>query len=262
MRYNVPADTEAALEVPIGTNERLRGTIASAGLRPSELAEAVGVDPKTIERWITKGRMPHRVHRMAVARRLDVDEGYLWPELLTTPATQSASMAELLQLHPARSAVPTDLWRQLITSAREAMDLLVYAGTFLFEQHDLTAAIRDRAAQGVRVRILLGDETTPAVRLRAEEEGTVGGLEGRIQLHRRYLRDVLGLPGVELRNHGTTLYNSIYRFDQDLLVNSHAYGAPAAQSPVLHLKRVPGGRLWDHYMRSFEEVWKIAEPVG
>ena len=70
------------------------------------------------------------------------------------------------------------------------------------------------------------------------------------------------MPGVELRTHATTLYNSIYRFDQDLLVNGHAFGAPAAQSPVLHLRRVPGGRVWDHYMRSFEEVWKIADLVG
>ena len=70
------------------------------------------------------------------------------------------------------------------------------------------------------------------------------------------------MPGIELRTHATTLYNSIYRFDQDLLVNGHAFGAPAAQSPVLHLRRVPGGRAWDHYMRSFEEVWKIADLVG
>ena len=246
----------------MGNNERLRGSIASTGLRPAELAEAVGVDAKTVERWITKGRLPHRTHRMAVARRLDVDEAYLWPQVLTAPTTQSASVAELLELHPSRSAVPHDLWHQLITGTREALDVLVYAGTFLFEQHDLVGTIRDRAEQGVRVRILLGDETAPTVRLRAEEEGTVGGLEGRIQLHRRYLRDVLGMPGIELRTHGTTLYNSIYRFDQDLLVNGHAFGAPAAQSPVLHLRRVPGGRMWDHYMRSFEEVWKIADPVS
>jgi len=246
----------------VATNERLRGSIASAGLRPADLAEAVGVDAKTVERWITKGRMPHRMHRLAVAHGLDVDEVYLWPDVLTAPATQSASAAELLELHPSRSAVPADLWRQLIVSTREALDVLVYAGTFLFEQHDLTTAIREKAAAGVRVRILLGDETAPAVKLRAEEEGTAGGLEGRIQLHRRYLRDVVGLSGVELRNHGTTLYNSIYRFDQDLLINGHAFGAPAAQSPVMHLRRVPGGRMWDHYMRSFEEVWKIADRVG
>src|SRR6185312_11848298 len=58
----------------------------------------------------------------------------------------------------------------------------------------------------------------------------------------------------------TTLYNSLYRFDQDMLVNGHAYGAPANESPVLHLRRVPGGRMWDHYMRSLEEVWAVASP--
>lgn len=245
----------------MSTNERLRGSIASAGLRVADVAESVAVDPKTVERWITKGRLPHRTHRLAVARALGVDEAYIWPQVLDEPATRSASVAELLELHPSRSAVPHDLWRQLVTGTREAMDVLVYAGSFLFEQLDLIATVRAKAAQGVRFRFLLGDETSAAVRLRAEEEGTCGGLEGRIQLHRRYLAEVAGLPGVEVRVHGTTLYNSLYRFDQDLLVNGHAYAAPAGQSPVLHLRRVPGGRMWDQYMRSFEEVWKIAEPT-
>lgn len=237
------------------TNQRLRGSIVSAGMRPADLAEHVGVDAKTVERWITKGRLPHRTHRVAVAGALSVDEAYIWPEVLDSPATQSASVAELLEMHPTRASIPHDTWTQLITNAREAIDILVYAGSFLFEQYDFTAVIREKAAAGVRVRILLGDETSPAVALRAEEEGTTGGLQGRIQLHRRYLRDVEDVRGVEVRTHATTLYNSLFRFDQDLLVNGHAWGAPAGQSPVLHLRRVPGGRTWDHYMRSFEAVW-------
>jgi hypothetical protein len=67
---------------------------------------------------------------------------------------------------------------------------------------------------------------------------------------------------VEVRFHATTLYNSIYRFDNDLLVNAHVYGAPAAHSPVLHLRRLPGGRLVDHYQASFERVWEQAHPDG
>ncbi len=246
----------------MATNQRLRGSIASAGLRPVDLAESVRVDGKTVERWITKGRLPHRAHRVAVAEALDVDEAYIWPEVLAAPTTQSASVAELLELHPTRAAVPSETWHKLIDGAREAIDVLVYAGTFLFEQYDFTTAVEEKSDHGVRLRILLGDETAPAVHLRAEEEGTSGGLEGRIQLHRRYLRSVQGLRGVEVRTHATTLYNSLFRFDQDLLVNGHAYGAPAGQSPVLHLRRVPGGRMWDHYMRSFDEVWGTARPMG
>lgn len=241
------------------TNERLRGSIAAAGLRPADLAEGVSVDGKTVERWISKGRLPHRTHRVAVARALAVDELYLWPQVIDEPITRSASVAELLELHPSRSAVPQETWRQLMAATHEAVDVLVYAGSFLFEQLDFVEWVGKKARQGVKCRLLLGDEAAPAIRLRAEEEGTSGGLEGRIQLHRRYLRDVTGTPGVEVRAHGTTLYNSLFRFDQDLLVNGHAYGAPAGQSPVLHLRRVPGGRMWDHYMRSFEDVWKAAD---
>ncbi len=242
------------------TNERLRGSLASAQLRTADLAERIGVDPKTVERWITQGRQPHRTHRVAVAQALGVDEAYIWPAVLSSPATQSASVAELLELHPSRAAVPHDVWSQLIAGTREALDVLTYAGTFLFEQHNIVDVLREKSAAGVRCRFLLGDENSAEVHRRAEEEGTTGGLEGRIQLHRRYLRDVAGLPGVEVRMHATTLYNSLFRFDQDLMVNGHAYGAPAGHSPVLHLRRVPGGRMWDHYMRSFEEVWKIATP--
>ncbi len=242
------------------TNERLRGSLASAQLRTADVAERIGVDPKTVERWITKGRLPHRTHRVAVAQALGVDEAYIWPEVLAEQVTQSASVAELLELHPSRAAVPHAVWQQLIGSTREALDVLTYAGTFLFEQHDICEVLRQKSAQGVRCRFLIGDETSDTVQRRAVEEGTPGGLEGRIQLHRRYLRDVATLPGVEIRTHGTTLYNSLFRFDQDLMVNGHAYGEPAGHSPVLHLRRVPGGRVWDHYMRSFETVWAGAEP--
>lgn len=240
------------------TNERLRGSLASAQLRTVDLAERIEVDPKTIEWWITKGRLPHRTHRVAVAQALGVDEAYIWPEVLAEQVTQSASVAELLQLHPSRAAVPHAVWQQLIASTHEALDVLTYAGTFLFEQHDIVSVLREKATQGVRCRFLIGDETSKAVKRRAIEEGTPGGLQGRIQVYRRSLRDVVDLPGVEVRTHGTTLYNSLFRFDQDLMVNPQAYGEPAGHSPVLHLRRVPGGRTWDHYMRSFEAVWDTA----
>ena len=42
---------------------------------------------------------------------LAVDEAYLWPEVLSSPVTQSASVAELLELHPSRAAVPPAVWQ-------------------------------------------------------------------------------------------------------------------------------------------------------
>ncbi|MDT3446744.1 MULTISPECIES: hypothetical protein [unclassified Pseudofrankia] len=56
------------------------------------------------------------------------------------------------------------------------------------------------------------------------------------------MRDV---PGVDLRLHTTALYNSIYRFDGHMLVNARVYGAPAAHSPVIHLRETSVG-LFEH----------------
>ncbi|MDX2817537.1 hypothetical protein PV410_34245 [Streptomyces sp. PA03-5A] len=39
-------------------------------------------------------------------------------------------------------------------------------------------------------------------------------------------------PGVEVRSHDTILYNSIYRFDDDVLVNPHVLGAPALHAQL------------------------------
>ena len=38
-------------------NERLRALLLERGQTPDKLAEAVQVDAKTVERWITKGRI-------------------------------------------------------------------------------------------------------------------------------------------------------------------------------------------------------------
>ncbi|MCW2875922.1 MAG: family transcriptional regulator, partial [Sphaerisporangium sp.] len=69
------------------------------------------------------------------------------------------------------------------------------------------------------------------------------------------------IENVEIRLHSTILYNSIYRADDQFLVNPHVYGQPAANAPVLHLKKVVGGDMVTTYTQSFERVWEQASPV-
>jgi hypothetical protein len=70
----------------------------------------------------------------------------------------------------------------------------------------------------------------------------------------------------ELRLHQTTLYNSIYRFDTHMLINTHIWGANAYSAPVLHLRQEQGGSpLFRGYVASFEAIWaraQIVEAVG
>jgi hypothetical protein len=151
------------------------------------------------------------------------------------------------------------LWRSLLDGAADRIDVLVFSGLFLPDGYPEVAKLfAAKAEEGVTVRLALGDPESEAVRLRGEEERIGEGMAARIRLSLVYLRDAIGAPGLELRFHATTLYNSIYRFDEDMLVNAHVYGAPAAHSPVLHLRRLPGGRLFDHYQTSFERVWDQA----
>jgi transcriptional regulator with XRE-family HTH domain len=62
-------------------NERLRHAMLDAGLSTTDVASRVGTDAKTVERWITNGRVPHPRNRASAARALGVDELVLWPEL-------------------------------------------------------------------------------------------------------------------------------------------------------------------------------------
>jgi len=241
------------------TNERLRSQMAGAGLSITEVASKIEVDPKTVERWITKDRMPHRRYRAATARLLDADEAYLWPKVLDDVRTKSASQAEIVATYPHRGAVPDQLWNSLMNGVEDGIDVLVYAGLFLIDgQPDLAPILAGKASRGTRIRLLFGDPESPTVAQRGADEGSGDDLGARIRLSLSELREVDGVSGMEIRQHGTVLYNSIYRFDEDLLVNMHVYGTPAAQNPVMHLRRVPGGRLFDHYLRSFDRVWETA----
>lgn len=243
-------------------NDRLVGAISAAGLTASQFADKLGVDPKTIERWISRGRVPHRTNRIAAAEVLGVDDGYLWPSVADDPRGQSASRAELVEFYPTRAAIPAAMWTSLIDEAVEAFDLLAFAALPLVDQTDFVTRLAGRAEAGVHVRVLLGNPAGPAVALRGREEGMGASVASRVALALGYFRDVLGVPGFEVRLHDTTLYASLYRSDNTMLANVHVYGSPAGQSPVLHLRRVPGGRCFDHYARSFDRVWAAATPMG
>jgi transcriptional regulator with XRE-family HTH domain len=153
------------------SNERLRSSITAAGLSLESFAAHIGVDPKTVERWISKERTPHRAHRWKAAQALGRDEAYLWPEVLDQPRTQAASEAEFVHLYPHRGAVPKDLWRELVADARDSLDVLAYAALFLPDSDpDFADKLVAKAADGVRVRVLLGDREADAVLRRGLEE--------------------------------------------------------------------------------------------
>lgn len=41
----------------------------------------------------------------------------------------------------------------------------------------------------------------------------------------------------------------------------HLWGVNAYEAPLLHLRRVEGGKLFDVYARSLEQIWATAAPL-
>ncbi|WP_244298405.1 hypothetical protein [Micromonospora cremea] len=112
--------------------------------------------------------------------------------------------------------------------------------------------------------ILIGDPTSEAIERKSVEEGAPGVMAAKIRQVQQYYKRLDGAPGVKVRYHDTTLYNSIYRFDDEMLVNMHVLGFPAPHAPVMHLRRLNGGDLFGTYADSFDRVLAVSaiQPRG
>ena len=82
----------------------LRRALIGARLRDTDVAQSLGVDPKTVQRWLS-GRVPHPRHRWDVAELLSVHEYDLWPHLAALPAIDP----EMYGTYPHRGSVPHEV---------------------------------------------------------------------------------------------------------------------------------------------------------
>lgn len=243
------------------SNERLRSALLARGMTVQDLADEIEVNPKTVERWITQGKVPYRRHQYATAVALKVDVTTLWEDGRTAESATELTKAEIVTAYPHRHTVPAGLWREIYGRAQKSLDVLVYSGLFLSEDplfHDLVKA---KVEAGAQVRILLGNPNSEAVRQRGIDEGHQI-MDGKIRNALMLYRPLMGShPDVGFRLHDSTLYNSIYRSDDEMLVNPHVYGIGAYMAPVLHLRRLTSGGLFDTYANSVEHTWENAHPV-
>ena len=162
----------------VGTNEQLRSAVASRGFNNTTLAYELGIDPKTVQRWINEGRTPRRGAADKVATLLDVPPATLWPEL------GSGFASEVVHLYPRRADAPKPLWRQLVTAAQSRIEFMTYASAFFAEAvPDAVALMSAKAADGLTIRINLGDPDSAEAIRRGEDEG-------------------IDVPGPNQRSHG------------------------------------------------------------
>jgi hypothetical protein len=234
--------------------------MSAAHLDVDRLAEATRVDPKTVHRWLA-GRVPQTRLRWNVAKALGEDESYLWPSV--GARTAAGSTAEIIAAFPHRIDFPIAAWSEILRTARKSIDLIGYALLFLPEQQrNLIEELAAKAGKGCAIRICLALPTCAAVKQRDEEEGLHGALAARVQTGWTYFGKLLGTAGIEFRAHDVPMYNSVFRFDGQMLVTPHLYSFPGYQSPMIQLRRMGNGGIFDTFMEHFDAIWRIARPIS
>jgi hypothetical protein len=193
-------------------------------------------------------------YRLAIAELTSVDEAELWPGA-GGPLAARIRPGELGAVYPQRWSVPRDVWTRLFASAERQIDILAYSALFLAEDEGILRILADKSRQGVGVRIALGDPDSRQVADRGDEEGIGEAMPAKIRNALTLYRPIAEAGGIEIRLHQAILYNSIYRTDDELLVNQHAYGIPAAHSPVFSMKRAGADGMAEAYLASFEYIW-------
>jgi hypothetical protein len=220
-------------------NEHLRTAITRSGLTFEEFADIVGVDVKTVQRWLA-GRVPYPRHRARVAGALDTTEHALWPDAvpaptmteaheLTTPVTGDAIAG---YGHATDPAVPTTA--AFLSAAVERIEIAI---PNLASQPGLVELFRTSATNGPQARIIIENP---------DEQ----------------VEPLLGIDAIEIRASPAREDHVLYRADDELLLVLTRIGSASASPPIIHLRRQADGGLFDRLADDFDDRWLEATPLS
>jgi len=242
-------------------NDRLRAALGRATLTNEQVARQVGVDPKTVQKWLA-GRVPHPRHRWAVAQLVDEHEEFLWPNAQRNAADRVGDIAEIVAAFPRRASVDALKWRRLIDQGKQQIDLLGYTAYFLPQLvPEFVDILLEKCEAGCQIRLIIADPECEQVRLRDDEEQEPITLVARIETSLRAYEPLLASSNAELRFQAAPLYNSVFRFDEEMFVTPHLYATPGHSAPLLHLRRIGPNGMFARFASHFEGIWADTTPV-
>lgn len=250
-----------------GPNVAFAQAMATKNMTPRTLSKLLRINVKTVERWIDGIAVPQEANARPAAEALGCTPHDLWPsQYQPEPAAprpaDGAPAAFNPTCYPTRTQVPITVWQNHFAHANESIDILVFAATFLFDTLDgFTTTLIDAARRGAQVRFLVGDPGGDNMIIRGEEEGIGDSVSARSRNSVELLTPHLRTPGLQVRTHATTLYNSIFRADNDMIINFHVYGSPGRENPVMIFSRTDAPRLWATFEQAFTRVWDQAHPL-
>jgi hypothetical protein len=178
-------------------------------------------------------------------------------------ATQmSNGTDEIVGTYPYRSRFPSEKWWELFSNATEQIDLLGYTLYFLPLEHPgLIDLLRRKCESGCVVRAAIADPASPHVANRDAEEKQPITLVVRINSTLQHFAPLADCENFQLRYQDIPLYNSVFRFDDDMLMTPHLYATPGSAAPLLHLRRQTDDGLFCRFADHFESVWTTTKPI-
>jgi hypothetical protein len=245
-------------------NERLRNAMLRTGTTTNDLALCCGVDVKTVERWLSLSRIPHRANRWDAARRLGTDETWLWPQVAPSHR-DAAAAAELIRMeisavYPTQAEASREIREHAATAER--VDILAVRGLGILGLNDsqLRGPLTERSSP-VQVRVLLLDPDSPAVAVRAAETGeSPESFAAGIRMSLARLAELQGHPVVRLES---AVYSSLpvwrmLAFDGTMFLSAFTPRTEGAGSGMYKLTPVGDGVLHAGMTRQFEDIWQCA----
>jgi phosphatidylserine/phosphatidylglycerophosphate/cardiolipin synthase-like enzyme len=224
------------------------------------VAAHLGVDPKTVRRWLS-GQRPYPRHRWALADLLQAQEDALWLPRSPEDEAHVPASEHVQRVYAHRWQVPREAWWDLFSSAEQEIGILVYSGLFIADDAGILELLRVRAQDGVNVRILLGDPESQPVKQRGKDEEIGENLAARASNSLLPFRKLMNIGSIEIRTHSTILHNSVYMTKKKLLVNQHIYRLPAAKSPAIEINRKATPDMAETYALSFNMVCLNANSI-
>lgn len=253
--------SEEPITRPQLPNHALKALMDDQGLDGADLAKVTDTDATAVDSWVRGESMPPPSIARRAADALNCDPQDLWPDIFPTlqpPSTGTAAVSAYIR----RVDIPPFVWTSFFAKATAAIDILVYSGTFLFENVPRFAkTLSNAASRGAQIRFLTGDPASSTAELHGLDEQSEKDLTGRRRMTYSRVRALANIEGLSVRMHDNPAYTPLFRADNTLITTPQLYGAPAGDSPAVLIRRDDTPDLWQNYQQTFERAWNNARSV-
>jgi len=238
----------------------LRQVLDDRGSTSVELAAQLGVTLERVESWVDGNSTPKLSARNEISKALEVPTRKLWPDLIEPE--QLSTQAEFDKL----IGIPSDTWSELLGMATSHIDMLGGGyGWWLEQNPQFQQLARQKAHDGLQIRICQADPNGAAVRIRDEVESArtslkpgwlIGGIETAASMWRSALT---GIDNAELRGTENAYDMLMMRFDDYLIVSPYLFGMRGTVTYAELVRRDSHDRKFDHLINGhFEPIWAEA----